>query len=100
MLPVRWNLTCFKKRFRSFNAKNLGSVEQRSAKLLAVKVFSVFKDLYPFQSVSKVKGAGSNLRVSFALSKWPYFHRVYLVTVCKPGAMAVDKCTLSESNSM
>ena len=29
---------CFFKRFRSFNAKNLGSVGQRAAKLLAVKV--------------------------------------------------------------
>ena len=28
---------CFFKRFRSFNAKNLGSVGQRAAKLLAVK---------------------------------------------------------------
>ena len=36
--------------------------------------FSVFKDLNPFQSV-KVQDAGSTLRVSFALSKWPHFHR-------------------------
>ena len=32
--------------------------------------FSVFKDLSPFQSVSKVQGAGSTLRMGFALSKW------------------------------
>ena len=29
---------CFFKRFRSFNAENLGSVDQRAAKLLAIKV--------------------------------------------------------------
>ena len=38
MLLATWFLVCFFKRFRSFNAKNLGSVGQRAAKLLAVKV--------------------------------------------------------------
>ena len=38
MLLVTWFLVCFFIRFRSFNAKNLGSVGQRAAKLLAVKV--------------------------------------------------------------
>ena len=41
--------------------------------------------------MSKVQEAGSILKVSFALSKWPHFHRAYLVTVCKQGATAV--CT-------
>ena len=31
-------MICFKKRFRTFNAENFGSVGQRAAKLLAVKV--------------------------------------------------------------
>ena len=31
-------MVCFVKRFRSFNAKNLGFVDQRAGKLLAVKV--------------------------------------------------------------
>ena len=38
MLLDSWFLLCFLKRFRSFNAKNLGSAGQRAAKLLAVKV--------------------------------------------------------------
>ena len=38
MLPAPWNLAGFKKKFRSFDAKNFGSVGQRAAKLLAVKV--------------------------------------------------------------
>ena len=38
MLLATWFLVCFFKRFRSFNSKNLGSVAQRAAKLLAVKV--------------------------------------------------------------
>ena len=38
MLLVSWFLVCFFKRFRSFIANNLGSVDQRAAKLLAVKV--------------------------------------------------------------
>ena len=33
--------------------------------------------------------AGSTLRMGFALSKWPHFHRVYLVTVHKRSSMAV-----------
>ena len=36
---------CFFKRFRSFNAKNLGSAGQRAAKLLAVKVGDLIKRL-------------------------------------------------------
>ena len=38
MLLATWFFVCFFKRFRSFNAKNLGSAGQRAAKLLAVKV--------------------------------------------------------------
>ena len=38
MLLAPWFLAYFHKGFRSFSAKNLGSVGQRAAKLLAVKV--------------------------------------------------------------
>ena len=38
MLLASWFLVCFFKRFRCLNAENLGSVGQRAAKLLAVKV--------------------------------------------------------------
>ena len=38
MLLASWTFNTVWKRFRSFNAKNLGSVCQRAAKLLAVKV--------------------------------------------------------------
>ena len=38
MLLASWFLVYFFKRFRFFIAKNLGSVGQRDAKLLAVKV--------------------------------------------------------------
>ena len=38
MLPTSSNFYTIEKRFRSLNAKNLGYVGQRAAKLLAVKV--------------------------------------------------------------
>ena len=38
MLPAPWNSIHCKKNSGSFNAKNFGSVGQRAAKLLAVKV--------------------------------------------------------------
>ena len=38
MLPVSWNFDTIKKRFRSFDDKNLGSEGQWALKLLAVKV--------------------------------------------------------------
>ena len=45
MLLATWFLVCFFKRFGSFNAKNLGFVGQRAAKLLAVKVRGLKKSL-------------------------------------------------------
>ena len=45
MLLDSWFLVCFFKRFRCLNAKNLGSVGQRAAKLLAVKVGGLNKSL-------------------------------------------------------
>ena len=38
MLLASWFLVYFLKRFRTLNAENLGSVSQRAAKLLAVKI--------------------------------------------------------------
>ena len=35
--------------------------------------------------------AGSILRIGFTLSKWPHFHRTYVVTTCKQRAMTL-KC--------
>ena len=45
MLLASWFFVCFFKRFRSLNAENLGSVGQRAAKLLAVKVGGLKKGL-------------------------------------------------------
>ena len=45
--------------------------------------FSALKDLNPSSTVSKIKKAGSILKVVFALSKWPHLHSAYLVTVCR-----------------
>ena len=42
MLLATWFFVCFFKRFRSFNAKNLGSVGQRAAKLPAIKLWEWF----------------------------------------------------------
>ena len=43
------------------------------------------KNIAPFQQASCV------FRIDFALSKWPHFHKVYLVAVRKRGAIAVCK---------
>ena len=39
--------------------------------------FSALKDLLFFSQCIEFQGAGSILKVGFALSKWPHFHRVY-----------------------
>ena len=105
MLKAFWNFLHFEKKFITFNAKNLGTISQRAAKLLAVKFgvlpgsnhsqssmasnfaalwltdpkFSALKDLNLFQTVSKVQETSSVLRVSFAWSKWPHFKSAYLL---------------------
>ena len=85
------------KRFRSFIAENLESVGQRASKLLAVKVgglkkksanqphfiFTAIKDINLSKKHTKSQEAGSILKVFFALSKGPHFHRADLVTVYK-----------------
>ena len=47
MLLFSWNFDTVFKKFRSFDAKNLGSVGQRAAKLLAVKVGGLKKVCQP-----------------------------------------------------
>ena len=77
------------KGFRSFNAENLGSVGQRAAKLLAIKLWAL-KDLNPLQIESKVQEASIISRVGFALSKWPHFNSIYLVRVPFLNGIAVQ----------
>ena len=60
MLLATWFLVCSFKRFRSFNAKNLGSVGQRAAKLLAVKVGGLKKGLPAGPGPSQPVCPGSN----------------------------------------
>ena len=47
------------------------------------------KDLNLLKKYTNDQDASSTLRVVFALSKWPHFHRAYLVTVCKRKLVAV-----------
>ena len=63
--------------FQSLTASNFEVLWPKDLK------FSAFQDVFFFSIVSKVQEASSILRVGFALSKWPHFHRAYLVTVCK-----------------
>ena len=51
--------------------------------------FLALKDLNLFSKCVKFQDAGRILRVGLAWSKWPHFHRVYLVAVCKRSSMAV-----------
>ena len=122
MQLASWTFDIILKGFRSFNAKNLGSVCQRDAKGPAFKLWewfdpgttriwadwfergrgqsadfflwpptltagnfeslwptdpklSVLRDLNPFLKCYINQEASSILRVDFALSKWPHFHR-------------------------
>ena len=47
MLLSSWNLNTVCKKIRSFDAENLGSVDKRAAKLLAVKIGDLKKSLPP-----------------------------------------------------
>ena len=60
MLLASWNFDTVFKRFRSFNAKNLRSVGQRAAKLLAVKVGGLKKGLPAGPGRSQPVFPGSN----------------------------------------
>ena len=53
--------------------------------------FWALKDLNLFLKRVKFQRTGSILKVVFVLSKWPHFHRVYLVTVCKRSLMTVHQ---------
>ena len=74
MLLATWFLVCFFKRFRSFNAKNLGSVGQRAAKLLAVKVGVLKKksaaSAIPANACAIAFGPGSNPGAVESFSKF------------------------------
>ena len=65
MLPASWAFDTIKKGNRSLNAENLSPFGQRASKLLALAL----KDLLFFSQCSEFQGAGSILRVGFALSK-------------------------------
>ena len=49
------------------------------------------KDLNLLKKYIKHQEVGSLLKVFFALSKWPHFHRAYLVTVPKRMSIAVHQ---------
>ena len=81
MLLASWFLVCFFKRFRCLNAENLGSVGQRAAKLLAVKVGGLKKksagrprpqsaSLLGFDSRSRSNHSESLMAGNFA-AHWP-----------------------------
>ena len=81
MLLASWLLVCFFKRFRCLNAENLGSVGQRAAKLLAVKVGGLKKksagqprpqsaSLLGFDSWSRSNHSESLMAANFA-AHWP-----------------------------
>ena len=50
------------------------------------------KDLNPFKTILKSQGAGSILRMGFALSKYPHFNSTYLVWVGLLLNLAVFVC--------
>ena len=45
-------------------------------------IFTAFKVLILFSTVSKDQKASSILKVGFALSKWPHLHRAYVISGC------------------
>ena len=51
--------------------------------------FLALKDLNFLKKHIKNQETSSILKVVFALSKWPYFHRAYVVTVCNQNFIAV-----------
>ena len=62
MLPSSWNFDTAFKKIRSFDAENLGSVDLRAAKSLAVKVGDFKKSLAPDPGHTRTSRvyAGSN----------------------------------------
>ena len=68
ILLVSWFLVCFFKRFRSFNGKNLGSADQRAAKLLAVKFRGLKKKSASRPRSASLPGFDSRSRSNHSLS--------------------------------
>ena len=69
---------------QSLMAENFEALWPTDPKFLALK------DLILFKRYIKNQDARSTLRVDFSLSKWPHFHRAYLVTDCKQKLVAAD----------
>ena len=67
----------------TLTASNFAALWPTDQKFLALKDLLFFSQCFEFQ------GAGSILKVGFAMSKRPHFHRVYQVTVCKRKLVAV-----------
>ena len=44
---------------------------------------NLWKDLEPVVNILSAQETGFILKISFALSNWPYLHRAYVVTVCR-----------------
>ena len=42
----------------------------------------LWKDLDPVVNMFSAEQTGNILHIGFAFSKWPHFHRAYLVTIC------------------
>ena len=65
-------------------ARNIAALWPTDPKFLALK------DLLFFLRFNEFQGADSILKVGFALSNWPHFHRVYLVTIYNQNFIAVS----------
>ena len=73
----------------TLTASNFAALQSTHPKFLAIKDLLFFSQRIEFQ------GLGTILKVIFALSNSPHLHRAYLVTVCKLGAMAVFRSSVS-----
>ena len=71
MLLSSWDFDTVFKKIRSFDAKNLGSVDWRATKLLAVKVEGLKKSLPPGPGPSRTSQPGINFDwVPIILKVW------------------------------
>ena len=88
ILLTSWLLVYLFKRFRSFNAETLGSLNQRAQRRPPTLTAGNFKALWSkdpkflalivrnlLKKHTKNQEASSILKVGFALSKWPHLHR-------------------------
>ena len=54
-------------------------------------IISCIERSKPFLKCVKSSRGWTKLKVGFALSKWPHFYRIYLVTLRKQSSMAVSQ---------